>query len=89
MSKYLETPDGWQVLTQVLEEQLVDMGCTVIQMKEKFAELRVYYRPNSQQADQLIDRCNKKCITKCQTCGEPATAISKGGWIRIACKVHG
>ena len=88
MSKYLETPDGWQSITQVLEEQLVDMGCTIVQMKEKFAELRVYYRPASQQAEQLIARSNKKCVTTCQVCGNPGTAVSKGGWIRIVCKAH-
>lgn len=88
MSKFIETPEGWHILTKDLEEQLTDIGCSVIQMKQKFAELRVYYRPVNKQADLLIERCNEICVVTCEICGKPGTSINDGGLLRIACEEH-
>jgi len=57
-------------------------------MKEKFGELRVYYRPTSQLADQMIDRCAKLCATKCMVCGSPAVLSHNGLWAQVTCDEH-
>lgn len=54
---YKCTPESWHHVTKPLEEYLVNEGCVIRQMKEKFGGLRVYYDfPNSETNMEALDR---------------------------------
>lgn len=61
----------------------------VSQIKEKFGDLRVYYRaerPDTDMFNKLDDIINKTC-TMCDICGAPGKKGGKG-WIATRCESH-
>ena len=72
LKHYKSTPNYWQHITQPLEQKLLDMGCKIQQMKEKFGELRVYWGVEDwdvrEEADKLVEQakeaCSKCCLDK-------------------------
>ena len=57
----------WTLVLMKLEQDLLDLGCQVLQMKEKFGELRVYYRHHDSdvcdKANELIEKAIKDCAS--------------------------
>ena len=92
-------PSGWQqdvyeCLTEL--NKYVEEGVRVDQIKEKFAELRLYISCSEaidvEQADihkgcyNLILDCEKKVNKKCQFTGKPAEKIIVNGVLWNVCK---
>ena len=55
----------WTPISMKLEQDLLDLGCKVLQMKEKLGELRVYYHHQDlevcEKANELIEKAIKEC----------------------------
>ena len=55
----------WTPICMKLEQDLLDLGCKVLQMKEKLGELRVYYHHQDlevcEKANELIEKAIKEC----------------------------
>ena len=74
LKHYKSTPNYWQHITQPLEQKLLDMGCKIQQMKEKFGELRVYWSVEDwdvrEEADKLVEQVKQAA----EEVGQVATA---------------
>ena len=57
----------WTPICMKLEQDLLDLGCKVLQMKEKLGELRVYYHHQDlevcEKANELIEKAIKECAS--------------------------
>lgn len=81
-------PRGWAKVADMLYNPLNNFVCeggTVIQVKEKFGELRVYMsgpnQPDISEAELLAE-------STCVICGEPAIGHQYIGWYGPRCKEH-
>jgi len=90
-----ECDDGWIPLLRELfdniEQILADepgLVFQVLQVKEKFGTLRVYYYGGNEEIEKLTDNaCDKSEIT-CETCGEAGELRDKNYWYRTLCDLH-
>lgn len=94
----ISLPDGWLGLFDLLCERIETIleenpaaTIQVLQVKAKFAELRVYFcldEQNSQlrhsirQSIALATEVSQQC---CEKCGGPGKIIGDGGWMRVRC----
>lgn len=82
-------PEGWRkiigdALNNRLQEFMVKGG-KVLQVKEKFGELRVY----SQSSEPLnLSDLSEICDNTCMQCGEAGTMTTVNGWIGPRCEEH-
>lgn len=83
-------PDGWEPIVERLIDDLmfVDPTTKIVQVKEKFGELRVYASPMNEASYDLIDEAEKQCETICQRCGKPGEFRNRNGWYYVACEEH-
>lgn len=91
-----DMPDGWRAAfgEQMCDEILAALNLLsenakneyrIIQIKEKFGELRWYSTWTSTELDNVIDKYSYISSRTCIKCGEPAEYISKG-WICPWCR---
>lgn len=81
-------PDGWYSLAYELCETIVRIRpeARVAQMKEKFAELRVYMAEHYGPVQTMIDVFEVKSRSTCQGCGGIGEQRStKSGWVVTTC----
>lgn len=57
------------------------------QVKEKFGDLRFYYRGGDERIDGVVRMAESMSGRTCEDCGAPGTH-SSGGWIRTLCEEH-
>lgn len=97
INHYECTPEGWHKITKPLEESLVAMGVKILQMKQKFGDLRVYFRVPNDMSDEDIDKvvdmvnaAEEKCASLCEVCGA-ANSVCKetNGWVGVTCEECG
>lgn len=90
----LSLPAGWfdhiEPLLEMAEELPDHERPTILQIKEKFSGLRVYYMYHegtaSDRFDAAVIEATKACETTCEFCGEPGEFRKHGkGWKAIAC----
>lgn len=91
-----DMPTGWRVAfgekmcaeIQAALEKMKDKNAVnqfrVVQIKEKFGQLRFYTNFYTKEIDEVIDKYTELSGTTCITCGEKATRISTG-WISPFC----
>ncbi len=94
LKHYKSTPSYWQHITKPLEQKLLDMGCKIQQMKEKFGELRVYWGVEDwdvrEQADKLVEQAKEACSKCCVDCGEEGRfMVDDNGYYGVLCDKHG
>ena len=94
LKHYKSTPNYWQHITQPLEQKLLDMGCKIQQMKEKFGELRVYWSVEDwdirEDADKLVEQAKEACSKCCVDCGEEGRfMVDEFGYYGVLCEKHG
>ena len=88
--------DGWLKLLNKLCLQLMQdiqetgEDCKVIQVKEKFAELRIYCQPRyrNQHRWNLINEAREQSAVTCDVCGAAGQLVSSPGWLRTRCMEH-
>lgn len=94
LKHYKRTPDCWQHITKPLEQKLLDMGCKIQQMKEKFGGLRVYWSVEDwdirETADKLVTEAEEACSKCCVVCGgEGRVMVDEKGYYGVLCDKHG
>ena len=94
LKHYKCTPDCWQHITKPLEQKLLEMGCKIQQMKEKFGELRVYWGVDDwdvrEEADKLVEQAKEACSKCCVDCGEEGRfMVDEKGYYGVLCDKHG
>jgi hypothetical protein len=72
-------------------QELIDNGLeskdlTVVQVKSKFASLRVYTAGNQDAFDELLDKYVEEAERTCELCGDPGCVIVKKHWMYIVCE---
>lgn len=93
MIHYKSTPKAWQVVTKKLEEDLTQLGVKVLQMKEKFGDLRCYVSYDdvelNEKVNALIEQAEKDVEELCIVCGNKgAFGVDKNGWYGVMCDEH-
>ena len=94
LKHYKSTPSYWQHITKPLEQKLLDMGCKIQQMKEKWGELRVYWGVEDwdvrEEADKLVEQAKEACSKCCVYCGEEGRfMVDEKGYYGVLCDKHG
>ena len=72
-------------------QELIDNGLeskdlTVVQVKSKFASLRVYTAGNQDAFDVLLDKYVEEAERTCELCGDPGRVIVKKHWMYVVCE---
>lgn len=96
MSFGFECGDGWFQLLYDLSSKIMNY-CKennmpvplVVQVKEKFAELRYYLDGADDQIYKFIDEAEDKSMATCETCGEKGSLHTHGSWLVTVCEKHG
>jgi hypothetical protein len=86
-----ELPAGWQGLFRQLIADLtaIDPSIAVTQAKQKFGRLRVYYRPYSPDASELVDAAEQQSRVMCEKCGGAAVlTLRPTGLYQTLCELH-
>jgi len=91
-----EIGKGWMPLvTELLDkiQYLVDnnpeySGLQVIQVKEKFAQLRVYLNYYYKEIEELIKEYEEKSCYICEECGEKGEIRNINNWYTALCDEH-
>jgi len=87
----IHVPDGWTDLMLELHAALVEVSpdFEYAQIKQKFAELRVYVSGATPEARDLIAAAERASRTVCEVCGGVGSPCrSQGGWYRVFCPEH-
>lgn len=81
-------PTGWlPVLADLCARLATEAPDTQFtQVKDKFAELRIYCLSCSEKADELIGEAVRKSRSTCEECGAAGKQYSDGGWLRVHCE---
>lgn len=88
-----EIPEGWKIafgellaedIQKVLDEQNID-DFKVLQIKEKYGELRLYHNSAPKEIDKIIHAYSTASANICFHCGKPDVTQSKGYWIWTCC----
>ena len=76
---------GWRDIVRKTIESLSE-GAKVVQVKEKFGGLRLYYRDGNEQDRRLVDAAEYSCWFVCEECGTALDVETKGPrWIKTLC----
>ena len=89
-----EIGDGWLLLLEELFDKiqkLVDNNplynsLEIVQVKEKYGELRVYTNAYWEVVEDLIDEYTRKSKTICEWCGKKGKLRDDNGWYTTLCK---
>lgn len=86
-------PDGWRKafglqMCEELKQELIRINkideFRIVQIKEKFGELRFYTNWTTNEIEAIINKYTKLSRKTCIVCGKPATVITTG-WISPFC----
>ena len=86
-------PDGWRKafglqMCEELKQELIKINkmneFRIVQIKEKFGELRFYTNWVTDEIEAIINKYTKLSRKTCINCGKPATVITTG-WISPFC----
>ena len=95
---YIECGDGWQWIIldmcREIDDLYFDAGrevdIEIVQIKEKFGSLRVYYSHTEFNGvffiDEIIAKYELLSKKTCEFCGKDASIINEKGWLRCVCK---
>ena len=91
-----EVGDGWRPLVvELLDkiQKIVDNNpeyseLRVLQIKEKYASLRVYLNYYFEEIEKLIDEYEEKSTHICEVCGEVGEAYDINHWYIVLCDKH-
>lgn len=79
--------NGWHSLVDEAFDLIEkEEGVTVVQVKEKFGELRIYTEESSESLRQAIHEIEYKSCSICESCGMPASPKKLGWWIKTICE---
>lgn len=95
------TGDGWRDLIETAANRIAnaiaaepDAAVTLVQVKQKYGTLRVYWHGKSlsAEAEQVVQdavaRAEARSACTCEFCGRPGVLHSRGDWLSTACSDH-
>ena len=79
--------DGWTNIVFDLHKKLMreNPDYYIAQVKEKFAGLRYYVGPMTDQGYEYIREAEELSLQTCEECGRPGKVWGGKGWIRTLC----
>lgn len=79
--------EGWHSLLDELHAELVKVNpdYRTEQVKEKFAALRVYLSPWTDEVEEIVFRFEARSKTTCEQCGEPGEVRTSRFWLKTLC----
>lgn len=100
-AKYPEIPyecgAGWEDLVDDTLDRVFDTDpdVEILQVKEKFGTLRIYYQtvsehgtPTAMLIGTMIRDAEKRSQTICEVCGLPGRLMARNHWYFVACSKH-
>ena len=82
---------GWVILVDACCAELEDHKVKVLQMKEKFGQLRIYLRAEDHEKDDvnnLVNRYEHLSGCYCDVCGGRGKLVNKEGTMMTRCENH-
>ena len=86
---------GWSKLVNPLIRTLEDLGCHILQTKEKFGEFRCYWSPPQEMSkdmatvlDYAVRNVERVSTQICIDCGSTPAKLLYDGWIAPMCEEH-
>lgn len=92
--EYFEIGSGWFHIIHDLTHKLIPYDCIIFeQIKQKFGELRIYYKFNdlASQRDKeeihvLIQTAEREALTVCELCGISQSSLTyNDGYYQVLC----
>ena len=93
--------DGWRELVETAIGRIAVAvaaappgSLQIVQVKEKFAGLRVYWNGAclddeiKNAVEEAVALASARSICTCETCGKPGRLFKRGGWYLTACDEH-
>lgn len=83
-----EVGAGWLPHAQAAVTAIRGAGGSVLQVKEKFGGLRIYFEAPADvydQLDRLVDDTAYRCSFLCEDCGKEAACVRTEGWLKTLC----
>lgn len=82
-----ETDAGWNHILWAMCKELQALGYRgrLLQVKEKFGDLRVYYTDQTADTEEVISIAEQRAVETCENCGSPGT-MNTEGWRKVRCK---
>ena len=79
--------EGWHSLLDELHAELVKVNpeYRTEQVKEKFAALRVYLSPWTDEVEEIVFRFEARSKAVCEQCGEPGKVRHSRFWLKTLC----
>jgi hypothetical protein len=84
----IECGPGWYNLIDYVSSKLENLfqGIEVVQVKEKFGNLRVYLDHYTPEAEKITKFAEDESETTCEVCGKKGILIT-GGWYKVRCSL--
>lgn len=88
--KNSDCPKGWHSLLRMTFIALLDLGWNgkVLQVKEKFGELRIYIDSGTDDMYDILDEIERLSLEICEVCGEPGELRTDRSWFKTLCDKH-
>lgn len=96
---YPSVGKGWRNVVETLVSNLSEVvekndlkSFAVVQIKEKFGELRVYYQGANNHIDEIssiVHEAERQSGITCEACGKPGKIVEINRWLKCACEEHG
>ena len=91
---YVECGDGWQWIISDMLREIDDLyfdtgrevDIEILQVKEKWAELRVYHDSWDEAVNNVVDKYCKLSNDICEICGGNGNEVNYNGWILNRCE---
>lgn len=89
-TRYLsvEVGIGWKPLVERIITSAKANGIKLVQIKEKFGQLRVYTDTYNQEVSDVITQAEFESAKICETCGKPGELRYDISWVHCACDEH-
>ena len=71
---------------KLMDQGLQSNDLSIVQVKSKFASLRVYTCGNQDAFDELLDKYVEESERTCEYCGDPGSPKTKKGWLYVVCQ---
>ena len=82
-------PSGWLPIVESAVEQLEALGADILQVKQKFGGLRIYFVAPIQRADEasaIVANAERICDDTCERCGSvDRVELVESGWYETLC----
>lgn len=88
--KNSDCPKGWHHLLRIIFLALFDSGWDgkLLQVKEKFGELRIYIDSGTDTMYDILDEAERKSLEICEVCGEAGELRTDRSWFKTLCEKH-